>query len=391
MRAELLSLVGNSPFQGAALVVALLTLSLGPATVLAQGSLTPPGAPAPTMKSLSQIEPRTPITGGGAVTISNSGSYYLATNISVTAGNAITINADNVTLDLNGFTVSSTEPSASGTGILLNGGRAHVHIFNGHILGYVTQSGGVYSGVGFGYGIYYTNGSPHNVRVSGVSVSGCLLDGMNLNNGNSTVVESCTVDTVGGAGIVAASVLQCAAYACGSYGIDGTTVDNCFAYSTGYIGLYGSVANNCHGSSDTSDGLDAVASAANCRGYSGGDGQGVTAYTAINCYGFSSSGIGVSASFANNCFGTSSTGWGLSSNGAATGCEGFSTSGSLGLTGYIVQNSYGEADAAGSFGLQCEIASCSVGWSSGGTGLKAIIANSCQGSSLSVSYKYNMP
>jgi hypothetical protein len=36
--------------------------SLQPSALLyAQGSLTPPGAPAATMKTLAQIEPRTPI------------------------------------------------------------------------------------------------------------------------------------------------------------------------------------------------------------------------------------------------------------------------------------------------------------------------------------------
>jgi len=50
----------------------LLALSLPRA--FAQGSLTPPGAPAPTMKSLDQIEPRTPIS-SLPFTISSSGSY----------------------------------------------------------------------------------------------------------------------------------------------------------------------------------------------------------------------------------------------------------------------------------------------------------------------------
>jgi len=44
------------------LTLALLsTLNPQLSTVFAQGSLTPPGAPAPMMKSLDQIEARTPI------------------------------------------------------------------------------------------------------------------------------------------------------------------------------------------------------------------------------------------------------------------------------------------------------------------------------------------
>ena len=77
--------------------------------VLAQGPITPPGAPAPAMKTLDQIEPRTPIS-SLPFTISQSGSYYLTRNLQFTAatGPAILINANYVTLDLMGFTLSST-------------------------------------------------------------------------------------------------------------------------------------------------------------------------------------------------------------------------------------------------------------------------------------------
>src|ERR1022692_4447454 len=83
-----------------------------------QGALTPPGAPAPDMKTLAQIEPRTPIS-YAPFTITNSGSYYLTTNLTVSSGNAITIATNGVTLDLGGFTIASTTPSAAGAGIWL--------------------------------------------------------------------------------------------------------------------------------------------------------------------------------------------------------------------------------------------------------------------------------
>ncbi len=62
------------------------------------------------MKSLDQIEARRPIdpTQPGfstPYTISNPGSYYLTGNLAVTAGDAIVIAVDGVTLDLNGFTL----------------------------------------------------------------------------------------------------------------------------------------------------------------------------------------------------------------------------------------------------------------------------------------------
>src|SRR6267378_5566906 len=72
-------------------------------SALAQGSLTPPGAPSPTMKTLTQIEPRTPIS-SLPYTITNAGSYYLTTNLTGASGsNGVTIASGNVTLDLNGF------------------------------------------------------------------------------------------------------------------------------------------------------------------------------------------------------------------------------------------------------------------------------------------------
>ena len=67
------------------------------------GSLTPPGAPAPTMKTLAEVEPRTPIS-SIPITISEFGSYYLTGNLTGLPGtNGITIISDSVTIDLNGF------------------------------------------------------------------------------------------------------------------------------------------------------------------------------------------------------------------------------------------------------------------------------------------------
>ena len=89
---------------------AALTVSLA----FGQGSLTPPGAPAPTMKTLQQVEPRVPISTAGA-TITQSGSYYLTCNLVGASGvNGINVNADNVTIDLNGFVLDGKSLGASG-------------------------------------------------------------------------------------------------------------------------------------------------------------------------------------------------------------------------------------------------------------------------------------
>src|SRR5260370_25281380 len=71
--------------------------------LFAQGNLNPPGAPGPTFKTLSQIEPRTPIS-SLPFTITNSGSYYVTTNLFGTRNtDVITISSNHVALDLNGF------------------------------------------------------------------------------------------------------------------------------------------------------------------------------------------------------------------------------------------------------------------------------------------------
>lgn len=87
--------------------------------LLAQGDLVPPaGPPAPTMKTLGQLEPRIPIS-NLPYTIKDSGSYYLTGNLASTT-NGIVIHADNVTLDLMGFTLSG-DGGAESNGIHVEG------------------------------------------------------------------------------------------------------------------------------------------------------------------------------------------------------------------------------------------------------------------------------
>src|SRR6185503_17267700 len=84
--------------------VLLTALSVfSPALLFGQGDLNPAGPPGPTMRTLQQVEPRTPIS-SLPFNITNGGAYYLTGNLSGSVG--ITISTSDVDLDLMGFTLA---------------------------------------------------------------------------------------------------------------------------------------------------------------------------------------------------------------------------------------------------------------------------------------------
>ncbi len=153
-----------------------------------QGSLTPPpGAPGPTMKTLDQVEARTPLAQPIApatlpITINSAGSYYLTGNVTAPSGYtqsgiSVSSSVSNVTIDLNGFTVTGV--SGSNSGIILGGGVSNVTIRNGTIRNW--SSDGI-NGVG-NRNVRVENiraisngGGGIRVDVNGV-VSHCVADG----------------------------------------------------------------------------------------------------------------------------------------------------------------------------------------------------------------------
>lgn len=162
---------------GMKIILAGLSLMLA-LSAYGQGPLSPPGAPGPTMKTLAQVEPRTAIT-NAPVTISQPGSYYLATNVAGT----ITLDADHVTLDLMGFRVAAS----SGSGIVIPTGKGKHTVVRNGVIRMVTAAYGV-------DGRYIQDGNSrfenllidgNDVAWCGLSIgSGCLIRNCDIRNCN---------------------------------------------------------------------------------------------------------------------------------------------------------------------------------------------------------------
>jgi hypothetical protein len=221
------------PTNGLALTSAALLLlpALGSRfSTFAQGSLTPPGAPGPTMKSLAQIEPRTSIS-VMPFTITNGGSYYVTTNlVGVSNSYGITISTGGVTLDLNGFALLGLPGSLGG--IYGNAGTlTNLTVRNGMVRGWGS------------YGVNIVSVDSRNVLYERLTVSDNGGSGIQAAGGT---VRDCLCQGNARDGIFAsgAVVLDCVSRGNGMMGIidsDGE-VRGCAALENGRSGIY---ANNC--------------------------------------------------------------------------------------------------------------------------------------------------
>jgi parallel beta-helix repeat protein len=230
--------------------------------LFAQGSLTPPGAFAPTMKTLQQIEPRIDLQNAPAPAVATTdanchfiinqpGSYYLSANLGVSKTNGIQINAEGVTIDLNGFEIARTS-GTGGTGIEIPATGHRAAVRNGSIKGF---NNGVQS--------ILVPDFAHACAFRDLSVSGCTDYG--LRTGKGAVLESCRAhDNSGTSGIYAgigSTLSNCSASSNASiYGIFagyGSSLGNCSACNnTGDYGIFadrGSSVSNCSANGNTTD------------------------------------------------------------------------------------------------------------------------------------------
>ncbi len=216
-------------------------------TLFSQGSLAPPGAPAPTMKTLAQIEPRFPVS-FVPTNLTQPGSYYLtATLTTVTNGGGITINANDVSLDLSGFALVGAPGGASGIDVL--GNRTNLWIGNG----VVRQWGGNGIAATTAYNsrferLRFSNNGGAGLSVGGgCSVVDCSAQACNsggfYNVGSGVLFQACTAQTNGLDGFylgTKGTLVNCIAAANAVNGIytgDSAAVQNCTAGNNGGNGV----------------------------------------------------------------------------------------------------------------------------------------------------------
>ena len=210
-------------------------------------------------------------------TIASSGFYFIDKNLSCVAGShGITITADNVTLDLMGFSLNGPGGSGSGFGIYING-KTNVEIRNGTVNNFQ----------GYGISEISTFGTGHriiNVRVKDNGLPGITLAGKNhlvekctvasnaagisVGPGSTVVHNTCYNNT--NRGVYADAGCTVTGNTCYDNGTDGinagngTTVTGNTCRSNGGIGIY-LVGNNCVDQNTSTDNATNMSSCASCQ------------------------------------------------------------------------------------------------------------------------------
>jgi hypothetical protein len=224
------------------------------------GDMEPPGSPASTMKTLEQVEPRTPIHNSDLpMTITSSGSYYLAEDIPAANG-GITVNASNVTIDLMGFSFCGGGASA----VYVDASAKNVTVKNGTVCNWTACAIRLeFSEDGMVLNVQAHNNhagicvGPYSV-VSECLVSESDYQGYVLEHGS--VITASTASDNGDDGIRCApiggggscTITGCSAYGNGANGILtslGSTIENCVAIGNSGDGISAGIGSTVRGNS----------------------------------------------------------------------------------------------------------------------------------------------
>lgn len=219
----------------ASLVAAVALAALTP--LATAGDLAPPPGPvAPT----NRVQLNAQAIGDLPYTINEPGSYVLTSDLTDCLecddgpSHGILIDANNVTLDLNGFSIIGDRESSIDA-IVVIGGRSNIVVKNGIVRDWLEE------GVNLAPAI--------NARVENLTVSNCGQDGIRVGFGST--VRDCNVTNCLGKGIIVET---------------GCLIEGCVVVGAGQDGIYtlpvattnGSTIRDCTVRLCTGDGIDAA-------------------------------------------------------------------------------------------------------------------------------------
>ncbi len=378
--------------------IALFPLLLVQTAFAQLGSITaPPDSPAPQRLTLAELQPRIPlIVGQPGVTfefdefkINQPGNYYLTADVTM----AINIRANDVVIDLNGFTILFA-PNSATRGIYANSTRQGVQVRNGNLSNCGIEL--------LGPDPVVTDCLVENASGTGIDaplgrVERCLVDGTGMgNNGlplsgagiSATIVEDCIAQKTWLAGIMV-TVTEFVNSPNGAIyhhqGADGG-VRRCYGQCIGQDpdGKSGEVSGIFADKATVED-----SAGISSEGSLGGTWNAPTAVirgaTVQNCKGSSEGGIGISGGSVQNCTGTcgnTDSGVGVGAN-SASECAGISittttASGqrSYGIRGNHIINCVGSGTSTG---IYCTgiTTYCQATRAGGGIAIQGIIVTGC--------------